>query len=94
MIRNIIKSQSTKFLGSRTYHSVPPSKFKVENGLGSFMSSKTLQSVSQDWQQGLLDRLNDVVRGSYLFIDRGGALLTLYICRHRTCESFCCTNSY
>ncbi|TIC23369.1 manganese and iron superoxide dismutase [Wallemia mellicola] len=62
----MLRTAITRAGGFRQYHSVPASRFNIEAGLGGFMSPKTLQTVSQDWQEGLLNRLNDVVRDTEL----------------------------
>lgn len=41
--------------------------YKAEDGLGNFMSPRTLKMVSEEYQQGLLDRLNDIFPGSWCF---------------------------
>ncbi|EGF99602.1 uncharacterized protein MELLADRAFT_40203 [Melampsora larici-populina 98AG31] len=54
-------------LGIRSLHQVPPTSslpFNVETGLLPFLSSKTLKTLSIDWQTGLLDRLNQHLQGS------------------------------
>ena len=39
--------------------------YNIEDGLGNFMSSRTLQMVAVEYQQGLLDRLSQECRGKY-----------------------------
>ena len=35
----------------------------IEDGLGKFLPPDALKVVAEDYQQGLLDRLNDAVKG-------------------------------
>ncbi|EOR04849.1 hypothetical protein E3P92_00164 [Wallemia ichthyophaga] len=62
----MLRAGLSRLSGVRQYHSVPASKFNVDKGLAGFMSPKTLQIVSQQWQEGLLNRLNDLVRDTEL----------------------------
>lgn len=73
----MLRTAITRAGGFRHYHSVPASRFNVEAGLGGFMSPKTLQTVSQDWQEGLLNRLNDVVRGMHSLLSLFQTLMCL-----------------
>jgi hypothetical protein len=38
--------------------------YKLEDGLGDFLPPPALKSIAVDWQQGLLERLNDEVKGT------------------------------
>ncbi|KIM33454.1 hypothetical protein M408DRAFT_19745 [Serendipita vermifera MAFF 305830] len=53
-------------LASRRIHSVRPLPFDIEDGLGEFLSPEALRVVAQEYQQGLLDRLNEEVIGTEL----------------------------
>ncbi|KAG8855666.1 hypothetical protein FRC20_000722, partial [Serendipita sp. 405] len=54
-------------LGSfRSIHHVRPLPFDIEYGLGDFMSPAALKTVAVDYQKGLLDRLNEEVKGTDL----------------------------
>ncbi|KAG0696731.1 Manganese/iron superoxide dismutase [Suillus ampliporus] len=44
----------------RHLHSRIELPYKVDEGLGNFMSPSTLKMVSEEYQQGLLDRLNEM----------------------------------
>ncbi|KAG1739816.1 Manganese/iron superoxide dismutase [Suillus paluster] len=44
----------------RHLHSRIELPYKVDEGLGNFMSPRTLKMVSEEYQQGLLDRLNEM----------------------------------
>lgn len=39
--------------------------YPMEDGLGEFMPSQTLRMLAVDYQEGLLSRLNDEVRGEF-----------------------------
>jgi len=55
--------------------------YKVEDGLGNFMSPRTLKMVSEEYQQGLLDRLNDIFPGAWCFANDALINLWMYRCR-------------
>ena len=38
-------------------------EYPLENGLGNFLTPEGLKTIAVDWQEGLLDRLNEEVRG-------------------------------
>ena len=38
--------------------------YKLEDGLGEFLPPPALKSIAVDWHGGLLDRLNDEIRGT------------------------------
>lgn len=40
-----------------------PLPYPIEEGLGDFLPPKALHTIAVDWQEGLLSRLNDQVRG-------------------------------
>ncbi|KAH7930266.1 hypothetical protein BV22DRAFT_1079177 [Leucogyrophana mollusca] len=48
----------------RHLHSRKDLPYKIEDGLGNFMSPRTLKLVAEEYQQGLLDRLNAEVAGT------------------------------
>ncbi|EGO01563.1 hypothetical protein SERLA73DRAFT_103425 [Serpula lacrymans var. lacrymans S7.3] len=48
----------------RYVHSRKELPYKVEEGLGNFLPPNALKVVAEEYQQGLLDRLNDEVRGT------------------------------
>ena len=51
-------------LQSRGLHNrvLPP--YNVEDGMGDFLPPSALKMIAEDYQQGLLDRLNDEVKGT------------------------------
>lgn len=38
--------------------------YNLEDGLGEFLPPPALKTIAVDWQQGLLERLNEEVRGT------------------------------
>jgi Fe-Mn family superoxide dismutase len=48
----------------RHLHERVPLAYALEGGVGSFLSPEALQTVAVDWQQGVLERLNELVRGA------------------------------
>ena len=52
---------------SRYIHVRKELQYPVENGLGDFLPAETLRLLAVDYQDGLLSRLNDEVKGeSYI----------------------------
>ncbi|KAL1937570.1 hypothetical protein VTO73DRAFT_13065 [Trametes versicolor] len=51
---------------SRELHRRKELPYPVEEGLGTFLPPNSLKMIAEDYQQGLLDRLNDQVRGTAL----------------------------
>jgi Fe-Mn family superoxide dismutase len=41
-----------------------PLPYKVEDGMGDFLSPGALKVIAEDYQQGLLDRLNEQIKGN------------------------------
>jgi hypothetical protein len=52
---------------SRRTHTLTPLPFDIEDGLGNFLSPIALKIVAEEYQKGLLDRLNEQVVGEYYF---------------------------
>jgi hypothetical protein len=50
----------------RTIHVRVPLPYKVEDGMGNFLSPAALKVIAEDYQQGLLDRLNEQIKGKCL----------------------------
>ncbi|KAF8495159.1 hypothetical protein F5888DRAFT_1712544 [Russula emetica] len=50
----------------RTIHVRVPLPYKVEDGVGDFLSPAALKIIAEDYQQGLLDRLNEQIKGTNL----------------------------
>lgn len=57
IIKNLNSTRSS-FLHTRV-----PLPYELESGLSPFLSTKALKVVARDWQQGVLERLNVLVRG-------------------------------
>ncbi|KAH9894151.1 Manganese/iron superoxide dismutase [Cubamyces lactineus] len=51
---------------SRALHKRKELSYPIEGGLGTFLPPHTLKMIAEDYQQGLLERLNDQVRGTAL----------------------------
>jgi Fe-Mn family superoxide dismutase len=49
---------------TRNVHKVPSLQYPIEEGLGNFLPPLALKTVVE-YQQGLLDRLNEEVKGSW-----------------------------
>ncbi|KAH0839607.1 hypothetical protein J3R83DRAFT_523 [Lanmaoa asiatica] len=56
------KARPTPWPSRRHVHTRRELPYKIEDGLGKFMSPQTLQMVAVEYQQGLLDRLNEECR--------------------------------
>ncbi|KAH9983491.1 hypothetical protein BJV74DRAFT_965596 [Russula compacta] len=52
------------WLPRRTIHVRVPLPYKVEDGMGDFLSPAALKVIAEDYQQGLLDRLNEQIKGT------------------------------
>lgn len=52
----------------RCIHQVRPLPYDVNQGLGSFLSPAALRMIAIDYQQGLLTRLNEQVKGTSLSV--------------------------
>ena len=48
----------------RTIHVRVPLPYEVEDGMGDFLSPAALKVIAEDYQQGLLDRLNEQIKGN------------------------------
>lgn len=55
-------------VSSRALHQRRELSYPVEEGLGGFLPPHSLKMLAEDYQQGLLDRLNDQVRGASLLL--------------------------
>ena len=54
----------------RTIHVRVPLPYKIEDGLGDFLSPEALKVIAEDYQQGLLDRLNEQIKGALFYPGR------------------------
>jgi len=50
--------------GSRDLHKAAPLPYSVEEGLGEFLPPAALKTVAEEYQNGLLERLNEQIRGT------------------------------
>lgn len=48
---------------TRGVHSRVPLPYPIEEGIPQFLSPTALKTIAVDWQQGILERLTDQVRG-------------------------------
>jgi Fe-Mn family superoxide dismutase len=48
---------------TRNAHTPKPLKYPIENGLGDFLPPAALKMIAVDYQHGLLERLNEQVKG-------------------------------
>ncbi|SCV72236.1 BQ2448_4930 [Microbotryum intermedium] len=51
-------------IGRRNLHQRVPLPYQLEQGLEPFLSPTALRTIAVDWQQGVLTRLNELVRGT------------------------------
>ncbi|KAN0140325.1 hypothetical protein V8E53_002221 [Lactarius tabidus] len=50
----------------RNIHVRVPLPYKIEDGMGDFLPPSALKVIAEDYQQGLLDRLNEQIKGTKL----------------------------
>ncbi|KAF8265576.1 hypothetical protein EI94DRAFT_1588428 [Lactarius quietus] len=50
----------------RNIHVRVPLPYKIEHGMGDFLPPAALKVIAEDYQQGLLDRLNEQIKGTKL----------------------------
>ena len=48
----------------RGIHVRVPLPYNVEDGMGDFLPPAALKLIAEDYQQGLLDRLNEQIKGA------------------------------
>lgn len=56
-----VSAVSTQWVQSRNVHNALELPYDVEGGLGEFLPPAALKTVAVEYQQGLLDRLNNEV---------------------------------
>ena len=61
--RSTVRVASKTCPPRRRIHTRNELPYKIDDGLGNFMSPRTLRMVAVEYQQGLLDRLNQECRG-------------------------------
>ena len=59
----VVRSTLPWSTSRRTIHVRVPLPYKVEDGMGDFLSPAGLKVIAEDYQQGLLDRLNEQIKG-------------------------------
>ncbi|GAA5970923.1 hypothetical protein JCM3765_007852 [Sporobolomyces pararoseus] len=64
LLRTGAPSSSIRIGGRRFVHHRVPLPYQLEQGIPGFLSPNALKTVAVDWQQGVLDRLNDLVRNT------------------------------
>ncbi|GAA5819961.1 hypothetical protein JCM11251_005426 [Rhodosporidiobolus azoricus] len=62
--RLLSRSSLSSSFSRRSLHHRVPLPYAQEQGLPGFLSPQALKTVAVDWQQGVLDRLNALVRGT------------------------------
>lgn len=63
-LRQATSSLSPAFAFRRCLHERVPLAYSLEAGVNPFLSPSALKTVAVDWQQGILSRLNELVRGA------------------------------
>ena len=62
----------------RNHHVRVPLPYKIEDGMGDFLSPSALKIIAEDYQQGLLDRLNEQIkRCAYFSLGLGNLLIAI-----------------
>lgn len=59
---------------SRCLHTRRELSYPIEGGLGDFLPPATLKMIAVEYQQGLLDRLNDEVKSTFVMLHLLSAL--------------------
>lgn len=67
---SIPRAWSLSALPHRCLHQQRPLKHLVEKGLGKFLPPEALRTVAVDYQNGLLERVNELVKGSFARVSR------------------------
>lgn len=52
-------------------HTAPRLPYDIESGLPPFLSSKAVKGTAIEWQQGNLNKLNDLIRGGWTLLNVG-----------------------
>ncbi|GAA5986022.1 hypothetical protein JCM5350_005500 [Sporobolomyces pararoseus] len=64
LLRTGAPSSAIRIGGRRFVHHRVPLPYQLDQGIPGFLSPNALKTVAVDWQQGVLDRLNDLVRNT------------------------------
>ncbi|THH21040.1 hypothetical protein EW146_g435 [Bondarzewia mesenterica] len=62
--RALSQTKRARAVPTRNIHVRKELPYKVEDGMGQFLTPQGLKNIAVDYQQGLLDRLNEQVKGS------------------------------
>lgn len=84
-------------LVSRSVHTLPRLAYPVEDGVGKFLSPKALRAIAIEYQGGLLERLNELVKGTWHLLEAAGSALGLIFRiwpRYRTRQPECRYNCH
>lgn len=65
-MRRIWNSRCRVFIHRRALHQRAQLPYKVEDGVGDFLPPAALKTIAVDYQEGLLENLNEQVRGIYI----------------------------
>lgn len=65
---SLSQTKRTRLTPRRNLHTRTPLPYDIDNGLGDFLTPQALRMIAIDYQQGLLDRLNEQVAGVCLSI--------------------------
>src|SRR6266404_1545419 len=60
-----LPSQLSPAMSRRRIHVRALLPYKIEHGMGDFLSPAALKVIAEDYQQGLLDRLNEQIKGPF-----------------------------
>lgn len=63
---SLSQTKRTRLTPRRNLHTRTPLPYDIDNGLGDFLTPQALRMIAIDYQQGLLDRLNEQVHGACL----------------------------
>lgn len=88
--------------GLRRAHTPRPLPYNINDGLGDFLSPEALRIIAHDYQQGLLQRLNEEVAGKQFHFATSPVLRWTKLAqddtdcgyRHRTRKLERCSDSY
>ena len=67
----------------RHIHTAKPLPYPIEEGLGDFLPPAALQTIGVEYQQGLLERLNEQVHGVFRVTMRSYQYVSLHSERRR-----------
>jgi superoxide dismutase, Fe-Mn family len=68
--RQAVRAFAVARVQARHAHNLRTLEYPVEGGLGDFLPPNVLKTVAVDWQQGLLQRLSEEIKGVSLLVCR------------------------